>query len=100
MRVRWLLDCEGHCFPGAAMVHGNLRPVRDSDTLAQALRGDHDMFIQADITHAWWRRVLALPQVQVWCASPPCQPFSTAPSGAGVFAPDGKALLHVLASSR
>ena len=96
-RMRWLLDREPHCIPGAKIAHGDLHTVSNASDLTLALRGDLDMFIQADIADSWWYRALALPQIQAWCTSPPCPPFSTASSGAGVTAPDGKALLHVLA---
>ena len=97
VRVRFSLDRDTRCAECAAYTHPGVCVVDDPQQLQASLPKDLDLFVVGDIDQRWWVPALAKPSIEAWMVSPPCQPFSTASSGPGVFAQDGKALLHVLA---
>ena len=95
LRTRLLLDKDPACCTAASFTHAPLSPVSSPQELTLALRGDCNMFVVGDIAASWWYKALALPEIRIWCASPPCQPFSTAGRGSGLSVVDGQAILHL-----
>ena len=94
LRVRLLVDREASCSDAATFTHSPIRPVLSLKELCRALREDCNMYVVGDVSDPWWYKALSLPSIKLWCASPPCQPFSTAGRGPGLLVPDGQALLH------
>ena len=69
--------------------------MSSSQELTQALGGDCNLFVVGDIAQPWWYKALTLPDIQIWCAFPPCQPFSTASRGPGLMVQEWQAVLHL-----
>ena len=95
LHMRWMLDAEDGCFPPARVVCPGLRKVSSLSQLVQLLRCGTHVFIHACVTESWWLRAMTSPCPHLLCASPPCQPWSTAASGLGLCANDGKLILHL-----
>ena len=96
--TRWMLDCNADCFDSAKFVHGGLQLVHNEVSLKRAVR-DHELpfFIQGDICDTWWHHVFEGSAAHLWCASPPCPPWSQASTGPGLACPDGQLVLLLAA---
>ena len=96
VRVRSLLDVSPECAKAARFVQGGLIEVRDPKSLAAAqCQSEQAIFAVADIGDDWWFQLLDGKQAHMWCASPPCQPWSSAAAGPGLNHPDGRLILRL-----
>ena len=83
-RVRWLLDTDPACVPGAQAIR-------------HAAASDEAAFLCASLEHVWWSQGLALKPPHCVCVSAPCQPWSATASSHGLEELDGQLLLHTFA---
>ena len=95
--MRFSLDRDTRCAECATYMHPDVHVTDDPQQLQASLSKDLNLFVVGDVDQRWWVSGLAQAGIEVWCVSPPCQPFSTASFGQGILAASGKALLHVLA---
>ena len=98
VRVRWLLDQDPTVWQSAHMVHeGSLYKVEDARQLQKALEGSMDVFALATFQHKWWHKLLAVPDLELLLASPPCPAWSSASRGPGLASKDGRLFMHLFA---
>ena len=98
MKARFLLDRDPACAQAAQSVHGGLTAVHDPEALRHAMLGRKDLFIAGAVEDKCWVPGLARVSAEIWCLSPPCQPYSTTSAGKRLFTADGRAILHVLSA--
>ena len=98
VRVRWLLDQDPTVWRSTQMVHeGPLYKVENTRQLQRALEGSMDVFALATFQHKWWHKLLAIPDLELLLASPPCPAWSSASYGPGLESEDGRLFLHLFA---
>ena len=96
VKVRSLIDCSPDCSASARFVQGGLVEVSDPPSLSRALgQKELAIFAHADLWDDWWFPLLGGNHADLWCASPPCQQWSTASSGQGLGHCDGRLLLRI-----
>eukprot|EP00439_Symbiodinium_sp_Y106_P044692 s40_g5.t1 len=96
-RIRWLLDTDPACIPGAQAIHPGLQVVQTSGEVHVAAASDAAVFLCASLEHVWWSQGLALKPPHCVCVSAPCQPWSGAANSHGLEELDGRLLLHTFA---
>ena len=94
--TKWMLDNCADCFDSARFVHGGATLASDGVSLKQAfIHSTEPIFVLGDISCDWWFPALADGRTHIWCASPPCPPWSQASSGAGLQSHDGMLILRL-----
>ena len=96
-RVRWMLDTDPACIPGAKAMHPGLQVVHEQQTVWEMASLESPVFLAASLEHVWWAQALALRPPHCVCVSAPCQPWSSAANCHGLSEEDGRLLLHTLA---
>ena len=97
VHVRWMLDREPLSARGAAAQFDSVHNVWDVEDLPSARLSPGPFFINADAFTDWWLGLLPHAATDMWCASPPCQPWSTAGSGQGLHCKEGQLMLRLAA---
>ena len=96
VRLRWAIDSNPICGRSFAAQHDVANIVSISDAIEPMSHSQSPVFLNASIQDDWWLIWPARQPVDVWCCSPPCQPWSTAGSQQGLHDQDGKLLLRLL----
>ena len=92
----WMLGNCKECFDSARLVHGGATLVESQDHLRISMRQrTQPIFVLGDIRSDWWLSALEDGKTHVWCASPPCPPWSHAASESGLASEDGALLLRL-----
>ena len=96
VRLRWALDMNPVCGRSFAAQHDAAHIVTFETSTEEHLRSQCPAFLNASILEDWWLAWPARQAADIWCSSPPCQPWSAAGSQQGLHDCDGKLVLRLL----
>ena len=96
VRLSWALDKDPQCGRAFLAQHDGATVVTAVSDMRVAIQSHSPTFLNADIQSDWWHPWLTVHPADVWCCSPPCQPWSTAGSQQGFHDGDGKLVLRLL----
>ena len=91
----WVLERDSECVPVLAATDPDLVCAETIEDIPCATQPSNTVLIHEDFNTLWWRPVVSKRPVQVMCASPPCQPWSSAGQEAGFSTQDGQLLLQM-----
>ena len=97
VHVRWLLDREPLSARGAAAQFDTVTCIQDKDEMRASFQAPGPYFVNADAFSDWWLEIQQHAATDLWCASPPCQPWSAAGSGQGLHCKEGQLMLGLVA---
>ena len=95
VRLKWALDCNPICARSFVAQHDHAHVVDAHSDHKAALKRQGPAFLNASIREIWWQQWQAKHPADIWCCSPPCQPWSTAGSQQGLHDGDGQLVLSV-----
>ena len=96
VRLRWALDSNPICGRSFVAQHDHALVVTATTCREEALQHEGPVFLNACINETWWQTWPARKPAQLWCCSPPCQPWSTAGAQQGLHDKDGQLLMRLL----
>ena len=96
VRLRWAIDSNPLCGRSFVAQHDGATTVAAKDGAEPLAHQTAPVFLNAMIQEDWWLLWPARNPVDIWCSSPPCQPWSTAGSQQGLHDQDGKLILRLL----
>ena len=97
VQVRWMLDREPLSARGAAAQFDSMCNISAVEDLQAAFQSKGPFFVNADAFNDWWLQIIPHAATDLWCASPPCQPWSAAGSGQGLHCKEGQLMLRLAA---
>ena len=95
-RVGWCIEKDEVCVKPLQFADEGILVVEPSDDVEYDMAQQSTYLFCTDFHETWWRPHAAKQQAQVFCISPPCQPWSKAGLEAGLASKDGLLLLHVV----
>ncbi|CAE7355188.1 unnamed protein product [Symbiodinium sp. CCMP2592] len=97
IHTSWSLDVDPECEAMLRLQNPGLHCIWQTSELEDILddtpAGVH---VCTNVHSEWWLRMFAIRPVHIIAVSPPCQPWSTAGSGAGLQSEDGMLMLRIV----
>ena len=97
LHTSWTLDVDPECEAMLALQTPGLHCIWHGNALEDILDDTpQTVHVCANVQSDWWLRMFAIRPVHIAALSPPCQPWSTAGSGAGLASDDGMLMLRAI----
>ena len=95
VHTSWVLEKDDECMAVLAASDPDLVLAETLGDFAPSRNPTDTVLIHEDFHAQWWRPIVSKRPTHIMCASPPCQPWSSAGQEAGLNTQDGQLLLQV-----
>ena len=96
IHTSWVLERDDECVPVLAATDPDLVYAKTLDDFTPSRHPTDTVSIHDDFNTQWWRPIVSKRPIHIMCASPPCQPWSSAGKEAGLHTTDGQLLLQMV----